>query len=551
MEQSPRDTTEVLIIGAGPTGLMMACQLAVHQVSFRIIDKKDSPSENSGALIVQARSLEIFENMGIAGEALKEGIIADKVNIVFNGKKITTASIKDIGESLSRFPFLLMLEQSKTEKLLIKYLNERGHSVERGIQFKSFTQNAEGTISVLNFQDGSEQSITAKYLIAADGGNSTIRDSLKIPFTGKTYPKPIFIMDCIAKTDFVPGEINFVFSDSTVAGFFPLSGNRWRIDGSLPKEMESLQTIKFEDVEKNLHLWTKTNFTPEDNEWFSVSHSHQKYAGSIKVGNCFLAGDAAHVNTPVGAQGMNTGLQDAFNLAWKLAYVIKHKAKPELLNTYSAERSGISKGFARYADMVFKMVTSTNSMVMYFRMHIMKLFFGVIFPLLEKRKSFRQKFFKSISQIGIHYRDSTLSRTESEEYFPRIAPRRGDRFPYVEFSDNGKDTTTYKILNTVSFSLLVFANNIPSEINKIAEQYSLAVTLIPKLPETKYVYNKLWITKSGFYLIRPDMHIALQSANMDLYHLKRYLNQFMIENQNIDLPPENVKSLHVIGDLIN
>jgi hypothetical protein len=358
-------------------------------------------------------------------------------------------------------------------------------------------------------------------------------------------------MDCMAKTDFVPGEINFVFSDSTVAGFFPLSGNRWRIDGSFPKEMESVQTIKFEDVEKNLHLWTKMNFTPEDNEWFSVSHSHQKYAGSIMIGNCFLTGDAAHVNTPVGAQGMNTGLQDAFNLAWKLAYVIKLRAKPELLNTYSAERSGISKGFARYADVVFKMVTSTNSIGKYFLIHLMKLFFGEIFPLFEKRKSFRQKFFKSISQIDIHYHDSILSLTESEEYFLHGAPQTGDRLPYVEFSHKGEHTTNYKILNPVCFNLLVFANALPSEIKKIAEHYSLTVTLIPKLPETKSIYNKLWITRSGFFLIRPDMHIAMQSANMNTRHLKQYLNQFMIENQKIELPPESVKSPYVIGDLVS
>jgi len=550
MEQSPHNTTEVLIVGAGPTGLMMACQLAVHQVSFRIIDKNGSPSENSGALIVQARSLEIFEQMGIAGEALNEGIIADKVNILFNGKRITTTAIKDIGESLSQFPFLLMLEQSKTEKLLIKFLKARGYSVERGIQFKSFTQNADGVISVLNIQDGSEQSITSKYLVAADGGNSTIRNLLKIPFTGKTYPKPIFIMDCKAKTDFVPGEINFVFSDSTVAGFFPLSGNRWRIDGSLPKEMESLQTIKSEDVEKNLHLWTKMNFTPEDNEWFSVSHSHQKYAGSIKVGNCFLAGDAAHVNTPVGAQGMNTGLQDAYNLAWKLAYVIRHQAKPELLNTYAAERSGISKGFAWYADMVFKMVTSTNSLLKYFRMHLMKLFFGRVFPLLEKRKSFRQIFFKSISQIGIHYHDSILSLTVSEKYFLHAGPKTGDRLPYLDFYFRGENTTNYKILNPVCFNLLVFSNVLPTEIKKIAENYRLAVTLIPKLKKKKNVYNKLRISRAGFYLIRPDMHIALKSANMDTHHLKRYFQQFMIENKNIELHLESVKSPQLLGDLV-
>jgi len=551
MDQFRDNKTEVLIVGAGPTGLMMACQLAIHQVSFRIIDKSDSPSANSGALILQARSLEIFEKMGIANEALKEGRIADKVNILFNGKRVTTTSIKAIGEGLSQFPFLLMLEQSKTEKLLIKFLSEHGHSVDRGIQFKSFTQNSEETTSVLMLSDKSEQSITAKYLIAADGGNSTIRELLKIPFTGKTYPKPIFIMDCTAKTDFKPGEINFVFSDSTVAGFFPLSGSRWRIDGSLPKEMESLQTIKSEDIEKKLHLWTKINFTAEDNDWFSVSHSHLKYAGSIKAGNCFLAGDAAHVNTPVGAQGMNTGLQDAYNLAWKLAFVLKLKAKPQLLDSYSTERQGISKGFARYADVVFKLVTNTNSIVKYLRMHIMKLFFGVIFPLLEKRKSFRKMFFKSISQIDIHYHNSILSLTESEQYFPHGAPSTGDRLPYVEFSFKGEHTTNYKILNPASFNLIVLANTLPSELKKIAEHYSLAVTLIPKLRETKSVYNKLCITQSGFYLIRPDMYIALQSANMDTHHLEKYLKQFMIENQNIELHPESVKSMHQTGDLIS
>ncbi len=550
MQQSPHNTTEVLIVGAGPTGLIMACQLAVHKVSFRIIDKKDSPSSNSGALIVQARSLEIFEKMGIAGEAIKEGTIADKVNIVFNGKKVTTTLINDIGESLSQFPFLLMLEQSKTEKLLIKFLKERGHSVERGMQFKSFTQNAEGTTSVLNSRDGSQQTITAKYLVAADGGNSTIRDLLKIPFTGKSYPKPIFIMDCKAKTDFVPGEINFAFSDSTVAGFFPLSGSRWRIDGSLPREMESMQTIEFKDVETNLHSWTKLNFTPEDNEWFSVSHSHQKYAGSIKVGNCFLAGDSAHVNTPVGAQGMNTGLQDAFNLAWKLAFVIKQLAKQELLNTYPAERSGISRGFARYADKVFKMMTSTNRIVKFFRMHIMKLFFSVVFPLLEKRKSFRQMFFKSISQIDIQYKPFLGSYQNTEKSFMPGSPKSGYRFPYVDFIFNNKNTDSHHILDATGFTLFVLAEELTPELKSISAKYNLAAVLVKRLPGTNNIYMSLGITNTGYYLIRPDMHIALQSPNMDTHELIKYLTQLMIENQSIELPPESAKSPQLSGELV-
>ncbi|HEY5122775.1 MAG TPA: FAD-dependent monooxygenase, partial [Ignavibacteria bacterium] len=372
MKQLNDKITEVLIVGAGPTGLMMACQFTIHQVSFRIIDKNESPSKNSGALILQARTLEIFEQMGIAGKALEEGIVANKLNILYNGRRITSTYIKDIGENLSKFPFLLMHEQSKTEKLLLQFIGDHGHSVERGIRFKSFVQDNEEVTSVLILPDGSEQSIKTKYLIAADGAISTIRDFLNIPFNGKTYPKPIFILDCKAKTDMLPGEICFAFSKSIVAGFFPLPSSRWRIDSTLPKEMERLENITFDNISMDFQLWTNMNVTFQDCEWFSVSHSHQKYAGSIRVRNCFLAGDAAHVNTPVGAQGMNTGLQDAFNLAWKLAFVIKHKAKPELLGTYSIERSGISKGFAHYADTVFRIVTSNNVALKFFRLYLLK-----------------------------------------------------------------------------------------------------------------------------------------------------------------------------------
>jgi len=519
---------EVLIVGAGPAGLMMACQLAIHQVPFRIIDKNESSSESSGALIVQARSLEIFEQMGIASEAISEGIIANKVNILYNGNKITSTVINDIGGKLSRFPFLLMLEQSKTEKLLLKFIGERGHAVERGIRFKSFIQDNETTTSVVILPDGSEQSIISKYVIAADGANSIIRDFLNIPFEGKTYSKPIFILDCKAQTELIPGEISFAFSNSSVAGFFPLKDSRWRIDSNLPPELEKRDKIKFEDIEKDFHLWTRMNVTFQGYEWFSVAHSHQKYAGSIHVRNCFLIGDAAHVNTPVGAQGMNTGLQDAFNLGWKLAFVINHKAEPELLDTYTSERAGIPKGFARYADIVFKLVTSTNILVRFFRTYILRLIFKVLFPEIEKRKAFRQKFFKSISQTGIHYRNSILSDGVEEGFFPPDAPKPGDRLPYVELVFLKKNTNSYEILDGTDFTLLVLANKLPDEIKVLEANYNLAVRLITSRPETENLYALLGIKDSGYYLVRPDMHIALRSATLDVSHLNNYLERLFI-----------------------
>lgn len=528
MKQINDNTTDVLIVGAGPTGLMMACQFAIHQISFRIIDKNESPSKNSGALIVQARSLEIFEQMGISGKSLEEGIVASKLNILYNGRRIAGTYIKDIGENLSQFPFLLMHEQSKTEKLLLKFISDHGLSVERGVRFKSLVQDDEGVTSLLILPDETEQFIKTKYIIAADGAMSTIRDLLNIPFNGRTYPKPIFIMDCKAKTDMLPGEISFAFSNSTIAGFFPLQSSRWRIDSTLPKEIEKLEKITFDKVENDFHLWTKMDVKFLGYKWFSVSHSHQKYAGSIRVQNCFLAGDAAHVNTPVGAQGMNTGLQDTFNLAWKLAFVIKHKAKPELLDTYSVERSGISRGFARYADTVFMIVTSNNIALKFFRLYVLKVLWKFLFPLVEKRIIFRQMFFKSISQIGIHYRESILSYVSPGESFLYGAPRPGDRLPYIEFYYRGGNTNNYKVLEVACFNLFVLAQFVPDEIEKIAEEFNLAVVLIAYLPETKIIYESLGIKNTGYYLVRPDMHIALCSASLNAHYLHNYLQQFLM-----------------------
>jgi len=528
MRQSLTNDTEVLIIGAGPTGLMMACQLANHGVAFRIIDKNESSSKASGALIVQARTLEIFAQMGISDKAVMKGIIADKLNMLFNGKKVTGVSLKDMEGDLSPFPFLLMLEQSKTEKLLLKFIGERGHSVERGTQFKSFTQDNAGVSSVIILPDKSEQTVRSKYIIAADGAKSTIRNSLNIPFPGKIYPKPIFIVDCMAKTDFAPDEINFLFTQSYVAGFFPLKDFRWRIDSNLPKALEKLDTISFDDIKNDFHAWTKTNITFENMEWFSVTHSHQKYASVMRVQNCFLAGDAAHVNTPVGSQGMNTGLQDAYNLAWKLSFVIKNKAKPEILDTYSTERLAISKGFGRYADSIFRLVTSRNILVKLFRFYVLRVLLRLVFPVVEKKKVFRLMFFKAISQIGIHYRKSILAYRETEAVFSPKAPKPGDRMPYVEFFFNGIGTNSFKILNGTCFNLFVFADILPHEIKETSEKFNLNVLLIKNFHETRNIYDKLYIIESGYYLVRPDMHIALRSATLNSFHLSTYLQKHLI-----------------------
>lgn len=527
----PENKVEVLIVGAGPTGLMMACQLALYKVPFRIIDKNGSLSDNSGALIVQARTLEIFEKMGIAGKALEEGIIADKINVMYNGKIVAGTDIRNIGSGVSRFPFLLMLEQSKTERLLVNFIEEHGFPVERRTTFTRFTESGEGITSVVTLPDGTEQSILSTYLIAADGVNSTLRELLKIPFEGKTYPRPLFILDCKAETELNQGEIYFTLSNSSIAGFFPLKDSRWRIDSNFPGEIGKSETINIKDIGENFHVWTKVKVIFKTYEWFSVSHSQQRYAGRIRAGNCFLTGDAAHVNTPIGAQGMNTGMQDAFNLAWKLALVIKQKAKPELLDTYSAERSGISKGFARYADLVFMLVTGKNIVLDLCRPPLMKLILNYMIPWVAKRKKFREMFFKSISQTGLRYKAGSLSACVSKGDFSRNSPGPGERFPSVTYPENGKEVNIQDNLKGACFHLFILHPHSSAErMIRVAERYLdiLSIESIPFTTDTKAVYDRLGIRNLGCYLVRPDMYIAWRSDSVDPRQLENYLQQILI-----------------------
>jgi 2-polyprenyl-6-methoxyphenol hydroxylase-like FAD-dependent oxidoreductase len=525
MHQFKDNSIDVLIVGAGPAGLMLACQLAIHKIPFRIIDKNNFSSKNSGALVLQARTLEIFEQMGIADEALSQGVISTRINIISNGKKISSTGIGDLGGSLSKFPFLLMLEQSQTEKILLKFIEDRGYSVEREVQLQYFSQQDGRVTSKVILGDNSELIISSKYIIAADGVNSTIRNLLNIPFEGKSYPNSIFILDCKAESELIADEISFAFSNYTVTGFFPIKGSRWRIDSNIPPNYDKQQKITFDIIKKNFQKWTKMNIQVQSPEWFSVTRSHQKYAASIQSQNCFLIGDAAHVHTPVGAQGMNTGIQDAFNLAWKMAFVIQNRALPALVETYSSERLGISKGFARYADLVFRVLTSGNRGIRLFRSTILRSFFTLLFPLISKNKTFRLSFFRSISQININYRASILAYRLVGFAIFQDSPKSGDRFPYIKLIDKEKNGSIYDKMNPVSLNLIVLSDSLPEEFNKIAEQFNLTVLLIPNIPETESIYTQLGIKKKGYYLIRPDMYIALKSRTLDVIHLRGFIDQ--------------------------
>jgi len=531
MRQERDKATGVLIVGAGPTGLMMACQLALRSIPFRIIDKKEFRTNYSGALIIQARTLEIFHQMGIAQTAIRHGIIANEIKIRFNGKRSFRIPVKNIGQGLTKFPYWFLLEQSKTEKLLTDFLISFGHTVEYKTELQHFTQDFEGITAMLKNPDGNEETLKTGYLIAADGSTSAVREQLAIPFRGSTHPVSLFITDCKAEANIPPDTICFSFSNAATFGLFPLTHRRWRIDGLIPGGTEEKSLFSFHDIEKKLFEKTRMEVKLHQPEWFSVFHSHQRCALSFKKDRCFLAGDAAHVHSPVGAQGMNTGLQDAYNLAWKIAMVIQKKAKETLLDTYTSEREGIARNTIRSSNTIFKLVTSQNFFIKIFRLYAIPFILELLRPTLNKQKIILHFLFRKISEIGIQYRKSPLSQQATLGNFPSQAPKPGDRLPFINFREDGKEMNIHEKSNGTGFHLFIFAKHgVPDAVMRVGDKYThlLSTEIIPFTPETRNLYERLGIQKSGYYLIRPDQYIAYLSCKPEAAHLEHYLQQFLI-----------------------
>ncbi|HSW88362.1 MAG TPA: FAD-dependent monooxygenase [Candidatus Saccharimonadales bacterium] len=523
--------TTVLIVGAGPSGLMMACQLARFNIQFRIIDKNEDHTTQSRALVVQARSLEIFDQMGLAKEALEQGQIATGVGAFFNGKKLVKMTIKDMGRGLTKFPYVLMLEQYKTEKILSEFLKSRGHEVERKTELISLTQDAKEVRAVIKNSLGKEEIITAQYVVGADGAHSIVRHQLGIPFGGTTYPQSMFVTDCKIDAKFSPEEMYLSFTDNALTGFFPMTNGRYRVLGTIPKELEGKDEIAFADIAKNFSQRVHMDIHIHDSQWISLYHSHHRYAATFRQNRCFLTGDAAHIHSPVGGQGMNTGLQDAYNLAWKLAFVLQKKADEKLLDTYTDERIGVAKALVQSTDRVFSFITNGNIFIKTVRLHLLPLLLGMVMPFVIKQQSLREQMFQGVSEIGIHYPHSALSENASLGVFPENAPKPGDRVPYILFKDaKGKEINIQEYIIGTTLHILYFpgSNELHTKkLTEVLEKYKqlITFTLIPFTAETENMYKIFGVGQGGYYVIRPDMYIGYRNNTVDIKHFQKYLSQ--------------------------
>jgi 2-polyprenyl-6-methoxyphenol hydroxylase-like FAD-dependent oxidoreductase len=498
MENSSLTKTQVIIIGAGPTGLSMAAQLIRHKIDFIIIEKNEKTTHLSKAIAVQARTLEIFQELGIVDEAMKRGQLTTGMNLFSKGKRRAAVDLADLGKGLSEFPFALSLEQSKTEELLAEYLQKNEKQVQWSADFSHFEQDDNGVTVYYKDKTGTQQKIKANYLVGCDGASSMVRHQLGLTFEGSTEPKLFYVADVILKSPVINENRLYMYMiPKGFVLFFPMEGEgHYRIIGVLPEHKDDNHEYHFSEVEPKI----KTNIiTPVDFvklQWFSTYKVHSRKADSFMQNRCFIAGDAAHIHTPAGGQGMNTGIQDAYNLAWKMAYRLRGEVNDEVLQSYDTERTQNAKRLLNTTDRMFDIMSGVNGFWNFIRLG----FFPIFLIVLSTSNFIKRKIFPLLSQIGIAYPDSYLTQTSA---LGKVTA--GDRMHYFVFAD-GK--TIFSYLTEPVFKLLYFGRN-PVENPANESRIKMNFHSFTEIPASIFGNN------SEFYvLVRPDNHISYIGKNL-------------------------------------
>ncbi|MBP0594598.1 FAD-dependent monooxygenase [Paraburkholderia sp. LEh10] len=432
MTDASFDVPPVLIVGAGPTGLAAAMSLARAQVPVRLIDKAPKPDPHSRAIGIQARTLELLEQHRLVEPFLELGHRAHAANIYSNGQRLARL---DFDPLQTRYPYLLFLDQSITERLLTEHLATYGVEVERGVELTMFAQGSAGINATLHRADGHVETLHPSYMIAADGAHSAIRHRLGLSFAGKTFEQTFLLADMEADTGWSDDEFHIFASGAGLAALFPLGKGRHRLIADHPTmppdepvngNPAPLASIPAPTLDECRQIAKSRIYHPvalTDLSWSSYFHLNSRMVEHLRAQRVFLAGDAAHVHSPAGAQGMNTGIQEAFNLGWKLARVLKGDAPDRLLDTYHLERHPIERDVLRQTSFATHMAEADHGPL--------KLLRERVIPALAAFGPLRDAARLTVSELSVQYRRSPLTLERVLDGGPRAGERAPDALVHV------------------------------------------------------------------------------------------------------------------------
>jgi len=497
---------DILIAGAGPTGLILAYWLARLGVRVRIVDKVADPGTTSRALGVQARTLELYRQIGLADEVVARGLRFGAANLWVRGRPVARVPFGEMGKGLSPYPYMLIFPQDQHERLLIGKLAGLGVEVERPVELVAFEEHSANVVAQLQFPDGRTENCEATYLVGCDGARSIVRDAVKVGFPGGTYGHLFYVADAVGTGPTMNHELHVALDDAGFLGVFPMPGEgHARLIGTIKQSaVNAGRPLAWSDVSPT--ILQRLGIEIARINWFSTYHVHHRVTARFRAGRVFLAGDAAHIHSPVGAQGMNTGLGDAINLAWKLAAVVQKRASERLLDTYEPERIAFAKKLVATTDRVFQLVSSEGRRARWIRTRVVPFLMPRIFAL-----SAMQRFmFRTVSQTAIEYRASALSSGKAGKI------RAGERLPWIELDSDIPDN--FAPLASLDWQVHVYGKPSPA-VEALCRARQIALH--------EFVWRDAMrlagLERDAAYLVRPDGYVGCADRDAEAQTLERYI----------------------------
>ena len=503
----------VLIAGAGPTGLVLALGLARRNVPVRIVDQAAGPGEHSRAMVVHARTLEFYRQFGFADEVIDQGIKILRAHLREGGAggpghEVVSLPFGDLGEGLSPYPFPLAYPQDDHQRLLLAKLRDAGVEIEWRTRLTGLAQDADGVSATLEREGGPAETARVSYLGGCDGARSAVREQLRLGFPGGTYPQLYYVIDATLAGGF-DRDLTINLGEKAFALLLPVrSRGVQRIIGLVPPELDPGlhhdREPTFDDLRP--HIEPLIDRRIAEVNWLALYRTHHRVAEHFRVGRVFVLGDAAHIHSPLGGQGMNTGIGDAINLGWKLAMVAQGRADAALLDTFEAERIGFARQLVATTDRAFGPIVAGGLRGRLVRRFLVPL----LFTLGTKLEIGRRAFFRTISQIEIEYEDSELSEGEAGH----IAG--GDRLPWVA----GLDPDNFAPLASLDWQVHVYGAE-ASGLREAMAPLGLPVHAFPWIAAA----DEAGLRRDALYLVRPDGYVALAVAEQDPDAVRGFLDR--------------------------
>jgi 2-polyprenyl-6-methoxyphenol hydroxylase-like FAD-dependent oxidoreductase len=496
----------VLIIGAGPTGLVLALWLTKLGVRVRIIDKLAESGTTSRALAVQARTLEFYQQVGLAEAVVNRGHKIAALNLWVGRSRAARVPIASMGQGLSPFPFPLIFPQDEHELLLVGELRSHGVEVERCTELTGFTDNGREIEATLRKAEGTEI-CTCAYLAGCDGARSKVREVLGTGFPGGTYDHLFYVADVEASGPPMNGELHVDLDDADFLAVFPLSDQgRSRLIGSVKddaaKNHEDLQFASVRDrAIQNLKIQVKHV------NWFSSYRVHHRVAHRFRGGRAFLLGDAAHIHSPVGGQGMNTGIGDAVNLAWKLKSALKDPVSVGLLDSYEPERIAFAQRLVATTDRAFTYILDHGAFARFVRTRAVPL----MAPPLFRLAAVRRFAFRTVSQIMVNYRGGLMSHGSAGKVHG------GDRLPWA--GDN------FAKLSSLDWQIHVYGNA-AADLTALADSRQIPLHVFA----WHSAMERAGLNRDSAYLVRPDGYVALAEPQASAAAIGAFLDARKIKS---------------------